>query len=87
MCLYGAAEISEHITDLGDCTCQCFCDGFSAQSPTRSRFCLIHAATDYTVEVISGEEEAVRAMQAQCKLHLTSGAFLDIGGAVPEVVT
>lgn len=47
----------------------------------------IKAATGYSVEVISGEEEALMgytgAMRDVC---LTSGAFIDIGGASTEIV-
>lgn len=57
-------------------------------SNTEQVLSVIHAATDYTVEVISGEEEAVLGYAgAMQELHLTSGAFLDIGGASTEVVT
>lgn len=57
-------------------------------SNTAQVLSVIHAATDYTVEVISGEEEAVLGYAgAMQELHLTSGAFLDIGGASTEIVT
>lgn len=49
---------------------------------------VIRAATGYSVEVISGEEEALFGYAgAMQELHLTSGAFLDIGGASTEIVT
>ena len=57
-------------------------------SNTNQALSIIRAATGYCVEVLSGEEEAllgyVGAMQ---ELHLSSGAFLDIGGASTEIVT
>ena len=47
----------------------------------------IESATGFTVEVISGEEEAqlgyIGAMQ---ELHISDGAFVDVGGASTEVV-
>ena len=47
----------------------------------------IKAATGYTVEVISGEEEALLGYcGAMEELSLTSGAFMDIGGASTEIV-
>lgn len=57
-------------------------------SNTEQALSVIRAATCYSVEVISGDDEAlfgyVGAMQ---ELHLTGGAFLDIGGASTEIVT
>lgn len=57
-------------------------------SNTEQALSVIRAATGYSVEVISGEDEArfgyAGAMQ---ELHLTGGAFLDIGGASTEIVT
>ena len=57
-------------------------------SNTEQAVSVLRAATGYSVEVISGEEEAlfgyVGAMQ---ELHLSGGAFLDIGGASTEIVT
>ena len=56
-------------------------------SNTEQALSVIRAATGYSVEVISGDEEAllgyVGAMQ---ELHLSGGAFLDIGGASTEIV-
>ena len=56
-------------------------------SNTEQALSVIHAATGYMVEILSGEDEAlfgyVGAMQ---ELHLSSGAFLDIGGASTEFV-
>ena len=49
---------------------------------------VIHAATGYPVEIISGEEEALLGYTgAMQELHMASGAFLDIGGASTEIVT
>lgn len=49
---------------------------------------VIRAATGYSVEVISGEDEALFGYAgAMQELHLTGGAFLDIGGASTEIVT
>ena len=56
-------------------------------SNTQQALSVIHAATGYTVEVLSGEEEALFGYGgAMEELHLTSGAFLDIGGASTEIV-
>lgn len=55
---------------------------------TEQALSVIHAATGYRVEVISGEDEALFGYAgAMEELHLTSGAFLDIGGASTEIVT
>lgn len=55
---------------------------------TQQALAVIQAATGYPVEVISGEEEALLGyMGAMEELHLSSGAFLDIGGASTEIVT
>lgn len=57
-------------------------------SNTEQALSVIHAATGYSVEVISGEDEALFGYAgAMQELHLTSGAFLDIGGASTEIVT
>lgn len=57
-------------------------------SNTQQALSVIRAATGYAVEVISGEEEAqlgyAGAMQ---ELQMTSGGFLDIGGASTEIAT
>ena len=57
-------------------------------SNTEQAVAVIQAATGYSVEILSGEEEALfgytGAMQEQ---HLKNGAFLDIGGASTEIVT
>lgn len=57
-------------------------------SNTEEVLSVICTATGYSVEVLSGEDEAlfgyIGAMQ---ELHLTGGAFLDIGGASTEIVT
>jgi exopolyphosphatase/guanosine-5'-triphosphate,3'-diphosphate pyrophosphatase len=48
----------------------------------------IKAATGYTVEVISGEEEALFGYAgAMQEIKLDSGAFMDVGGASTEVVS
>lgn len=57
-------------------------------SNTEQALSVIRAATSYSVEVISGEDEALFGYAgAMQELHLTSGAFLDIGGASTEIVT
>lgn len=57
-------------------------------SNTEQALSVIRAATGYSVEVISGEDEALFGYAgAMQELHLTSGAFLDIGGASTEMVT
>lgn len=57
-------------------------------SNTEQAVSVIRAATGYSVEVISGEEEALFGYAgAMQELHLTGGAFLDIGGASTEIVT
>ena len=57
-------------------------------SNTQQALSVILAATGYGVEVISGEEEALLGYTgAMQELHMTSGAFLDIGGASTEIVT
>lgn len=57
-------------------------------SNTQQALSIIHAATGYSVEVVSGEDEALFGYAgAMQELHMTSGAFLDIGGASTEIVT
>ena len=57
-------------------------------SNTEQALSVIRAATGYSVEIISGEDEALFGYAgAMRELHLTSGAFLDIGGASTEIVT
>lgn len=57
-------------------------------SNTEQALFIIYAATGYSVEVITGEEEALLGYAgAMQELQLTNGAFLDIGGASTEVVT
>ena len=57
-------------------------------SNTEQALSVIRAATGYSVEVISGEDEALFGYAgAMQELHLTGGAFLDIGGASTEIVT
>ena len=57
-------------------------------SNTEQALSVIRAATGYSVEVISGGDEALFGYAgAMQELHLTSGAFLDIGGASTEIVT
>lgn len=57
-------------------------------SNTEQALSVIRAATGYCVEIIPGEEEALLGYAgAMQELHLTSGAFLDIGGASTEIVT
>ena len=57
-------------------------------SNTEQALSIIRAATGYSVEIISGEDEALLGYAgAMQELHLTGGAFLDIGGASTEIVT
>lgn len=57
-------------------------------SNTREAVTVIRAATGYRVEILSGEEEALLGYTgAMQELHLSSGAFMDIGGASTEIVT
>ena len=57
-------------------------------SNTDRAISVIRAATGFQVEVISGEDEALFGYAgAMQELHLTGGAFLDIGGASTEIVT
>lgn len=57
-------------------------------SNTEQALSVIRAATGYSVEVISGEDEALLGYAgAMQELHLSSGAFLDIGGASTEIVS
>ncbi len=57
-------------------------------SNTEQALSVIRAATGYSVEIISGEDEALLGYAGTMQeLHLTSGAFLDIGGASTEIVT
>ena len=57
-------------------------------SNTEQALSVIRAATGYSVEVISGEDEALLGYTgAMQELHLAGGAFLDIGGASTEIVT
>ena len=54
---------------------------------TEQALAVIRAATGYSVEVISGDDEALFGYAgAMRELHLQSGAFLDIGGASTEIV-
>lgn len=57
-------------------------------SNTAESLAEIEAATGFAIEVLSGEEEAqlgyIGAMQ---ELHISCGAFIDVGGASTEVVT
>lgn len=57
-------------------------------SNTEQALSVIHAATGYSVEVISGESEALLGYEgAMQEIRLTSGLFLDIGGASTELVS
>ena len=57
-------------------------------SNTARAVSVIRTATGFSVEVISGEEEALFGYAGTMQeLHLRSGAFLDIGGASTEIVT
>ena len=49
---------------------------------------LIHAASGYEIEIISGEDEALLGyIGAMQELEITDGAFVDVGGASTEIVT
>jgi exopolyphosphatase / guanosine-5'-triphosphate,3'-diphosphate pyrophosphatase len=57
-------------------------------SNTEQAIALIKAATGFSIEVLSGEEEALLGYAgAMEELHLSSGVFFDIGGASTELVT
>ena len=57
-------------------------------SNTEQALYVIRAATGYSVEIISGEDEALLGYAgAMQELRLSSGAFIDIGGASTEIVT
>lgn len=56
-------------------------------SNTEQALSVIHAATGYFEEVISGEEEALFGYAGAMQELRLSGAFLDIGGASTEIVT
>ncbi len=57
-------------------------------SNTQQALSIIRAATGYAVEAISGEDEALFGYAgAMQELHMSGGAFLDIGGASTEIVT
>ena len=50
-------------------------------SNTRQALSVIEAATGFTIEVISGEEEALLGYTgAMLELHISGGAFIDVGG-------
>lgn len=54
---------------------------------TKEALALIKAATGYDVEVISGQQEALLGyLGAMEELHISNGAFLDVGGASSEIV-
>ena len=55
-------------------------------SNTEQALSVIHAATGYFVEVISGEEEVLFGYAGAMQELRLSGAFLDIGGASTEIV-
>lgn len=57
-------------------------------SNTQEAVAAIKSATDYSVEVLSGEEEAELGYTgAMRELRVDSGAFVDVGGASTEIVT
>ena len=57
-------------------------------SNTDQALSAIFKATGYLVEVISGEDEALFGYAgAMQQLHMSGGAFMDIGGASTEIVT
>lgn len=57
-------------------------------SNTEQALAIIHAATGFSVDVISGEEEALLGYTGVMEdLRIESGAFLDVGGASTEVVS
>ncbi len=55
---------------------------------TAQALAVIQAATGYQVEILSGEDEALLGYTgAMRELFMSSGAFLDVGGASSEIVT
>ena len=57
-------------------------------SNTAQALAIIRAATGYSVEVVTGEDEALLGYAgAMEEMHLISGVFMDIGGASTEIVT
>lgn len=55
---------------------------------TEEAIAAIKAATDYSVEIVTCEEEAMLGYTgAMEELRLASGAFIDIGGASTEIVS
>lgn len=57
-------------------------------SNTQEALRKIQAATGFIIEVLGGEEEALLGYTgAMQELHISSGVFVDIGGASTEVVT
>ena len=57
-------------------------------SNTEEALAIIQAATGFSVDVISGEEEALLGYTGVMEdLRIESGAFLDVGGASTEVVS
>lgn len=56
-------------------------------SNTSEALSVINAATGYNVEIISGEDEALFGyFGVTSELNLSSGVFIDIGGASTEIV-
>ena len=56
-------------------------------SNTEQALAVIHSATGYSVEVLSGDDEALLGyIGAMQEFHMANGAFLDIGGASTEIV-
>ena len=56
-------------------------------SNTSEALSVINAATGYNVEIISGEDEALFGYYGvTAELNLSSGVFIDIGGASTEIV-
>ena len=55
---------------------------------TAQALAVIQATTGYQVEILSGEDEALLGYTgAMRELFMSSGAFLDVGGASSEIVT
>lgn len=80
-----ASDLPRYLANAGDRPHQRVCHRVAAQY-IQQALSVIHAATGYFVEVISGEEEALFGYAGAMQELRLSGAFLDIGGASTEIV-
>ena len=90
MRLRRAFELPQHLAKHWKLiTSVCLLPHRSETFSIRSKHCLLSVQnTGYSVEVISAEDEALFGYAgAMQELRLTSGAFVDIGGASTEIVT